>query len=296
MTFLEKAKYKFHTANVVEKLIAINLLIFVLMYVLQAIAFLFNYDQNFISEWFSFSKDPDDLFYKPWSIVTYAFLHAGLWHILGNMLILYYAGTYFITYFTPKKLLTFYFLGAIVGALVYMLSYNFFPAFAGTGRSYLIGASAGVMAILVGIATKVPHLGVRLLIIGTIKLWHIAAFFVILDIIRIPTGNAGGFLAHLGGAFLGYFYVKQLEKGNDIGKWWENFMDWFANLFTTQKKKPFKTIHRNKKQASSTVSSARDKTAKQKKIDGILDKISKSGYDSLSKEEKDFLFKSGKDN
>ncbi|PKP26127.1 MAG: rhomboid family intramembrane serine protease [Bacteroidetes bacterium HGW-Bacteroidetes-2] len=295
MTFLEQAKYKYHTANVLEKLIAINVIVFVLMYVFQAIAFLFKFQENFILDWLVFSKDPEDLLFKPWSIVTYAFLHSGILHLLGNMLILYYAGTYFITYFTQKKILNFYFLGAIVGALVYLLSYNFFPAFAGTGRSYLLGASAGVMAVLVGIATKVPNLGIRLLFIGTIKLWYIAAFFVVLDIIRIPTENAGGFLAHLGGSFFGYFYVKQLDKGNDIGKWWENFMDWFVNLFTSRKEKPFRNVHRNKTQTSSKTPTADYKAINQKKIDTILDKISKSGYDSLSKDEKDFLFKSGKE-
>jgi hypothetical protein len=186
-----------------------------------------------------------------------------------------------------------------------MLSYNLFPAFQSTGRSYLIGASAGVMAVLVGIATYIPNMRVRLLLIGSIKFWYIAAFLVALDVIQIPMSNAGGHLAHLGGATLGYVYTKQLQKGNDIGSWFEKIMDSFAALFKpTERKAKMKTVYRkttNKKSATttaqrkSTFSGKLDKDEKQKQIDAILDKISKSGYDSLSKSEKDFLFKAGKE-
>ncbi|MCR9183536.1 MAG: rhomboid family intramembrane serine protease [Flavobacteriaceae bacterium] len=298
MNTLEQAKYKFKMANVVEKLIVVNVVVFVLMYLFQVVFFLFEMPFNTIEEWLVFSKDPEDLLYKPWSIITYAFLHQGIFHIFFNMLILYYFGNYFLTYFTPKRLLNFYFLGAIAGALVYLLSYNFFPVFSGVGRSYMLGASASVMAILVGIATKVPNLGVRLILIGTVKLWQIAAVFIVLDLVRMPLGNAGGHLAHLGGALLGYLYVKQLDKGNDIGAWWESLSDWFVGLFSSSsKKKPFRTVHRNTSSRKTTPKSRKpsgqDKGDKQKKIDTILDKISKSGYDSLSKDEKDFLFKSG---
>jgi membrane associated rhomboid family serine protease len=292
MNTFEQAKYKFRMANVVEKLIVVNVLTFVLIYLFQVVFFLFEMPLNTISDWLVFSKDPEDLLYKPWSIITYAFLHQGLFHIFFNMLILFYFGNYFLTYFTPKRLLNFYFMGAIAGALVYLLSYNFFPVFSGVGRSYMLGASASVMAVLVGIATKVPNLGVRLILIGTVKLWQIAAVFVVLDLVRMPMGNAGGHLAHLGGAILGYVYVKQLDKGNDIGAWWESLSDWFVGLFSSSKKKPFRTVHRTSTTRKSQPKK-QDKGEKQKKIDIILDKISKSGYDSLSKEEKDFLFKSG---
>lgn len=189
-----------------------------------------------------------------------------------------------------------------MGALVYMLSYNLFPAFEATGRSYLIGASAGVMAVLVGIATYIPNMRVRLLLIGSIKFWYIAAFLVALDVIQIPMGNAGGHLAHLGGAALGYTYTKQLQKGNDIGSWFEKIMDSFAAMFQpTERKAKMKTVYRKTSDKKSTSgprkssSKKLDKDEKQKQIDAILDKISKSGYDSLSKSEKDFLFKAGKE-
>ncbi|HSP11843.1 MAG TPA: rhomboid family intramembrane serine protease [Salegentibacter sp.] len=298
----DKFKYKLQTATVVEKLIAINVLVFVLVYLFKTIAFLFQIPSDFFMEWFVFPKEIGEFIFKPWSIITYAFLHSGIWHILSNMLILYFSGIYFLNYFSPKRLLNYFFLGVIVGALVYMLSYNLFPAFEATGRSYLVGASAGVMAVLVGIATYIPNMRVRLLLIGSIKFWYIAAFLVLLDLVQIPMGNAGGHLAHLGGALLGYFYTTQLQKGNDIGAWFEKIMDGIASLFSSssERKPKMKTVYRKEKDSSasktrSSTSERMNKDEKQKRIDNILDKISKSGYDSLSKEEKDFLFKAGKE-
>ena len=138
----DNIKYKLQTASVTEKLIAVNVIVFVLFFLFRTIAFLFQLPGDFLLGWFVFPADPAEFLYKPWSIITYAFLHSGIWHILSNMLILYYAGVYFLNYFSPKKLLNFYFLGAISGALIFMLSYNLFPAFTGAGKSYLLGASA----------------------------------------------------------------------------------------------------------------------------------------------------------
>lgn len=295
-------RYKLKTATVTEKLIVINVLVFVLFFLFKTIAFLFQLPSDFLLEWFVFPKEPVEFLFKPWSIITYAFLHSGIWHILSNMLILYYAGIYFLNYFSPKKLLNFYFLGAIFGALVYMASYNLFPAFQGLGRSYLLGASAAVMAVLIGIATHIPHMRIRLILIGSIKFWWIAAFFVILDVVQIPINNPGGHLAHLGGAAFGYIYAKQLGKGNNIASGFEKMMDWFGSLFSGSKparKSNLKTVHRRKTTAGSTSSFStrqRNKKEEQEKIDAILDKISKSGYDSLTKQEKDYLFNAGKDN
>ncbi|UJH92933.1 rhomboid family intramembrane serine protease [Antarcticibacterium sp. 1MA-6-2] len=296
----DKFRYKLQTATVVEKLIALNVLIFILFFFAKTIAFLFQWPSDFLLEWFVFPKEPGEYILKPWSIITYSFLHSGIWHILSNMLILYYAGIYFLTYFSPKKLLTFYFMGVIIGALIYMLSYNLFPAFQGTGKSYLMGASAGVMAVLVGIATHVPNLKIRLLILGSIKFWYIAAFLVLLDVIQIPISNSGGHLAHLGGALFGYIYASQLGRGNDIAGGFEKAIGAFLSLFDSGKKNKstMRTVYR--KPAQSPTSTARatrfSKSEKQEKIDAILDKISKSGYDSLTKQEKDFLFQVSKEN
>ncbi|MDT0642862.1 rhomboid family intramembrane serine protease [Zunongwangia sp. F363] len=301
----DRLRYKIQTATVTEKLIAINVIVFVLFFLFRTIAYLFQLPSDFLLQWFVFPKELSEFIIKPWSIITYSFLHGGIWHILGNMLILYYSGIYFLNYFSPKRLLNYYFLGVIVGALVYMLSYNLFPAFQGMGSSYLIGASAGVMAVVIGIATHIPNMRVRLLILGSIKFWWIAAFLVAVDVIQIPMGNAGGHLAHLGGAALGYLYTTQLQRGNDIGSWFEKIMDGIAGVFKPRERKAkMKTVHRDRNRTATrktssnsgrSVNRSMNKDEKQKRIDAILDKISKSGYDSLNKAEKDFLFQAGKD-
>ncbi len=300
MTTKEQILYKFKTANMLEKLIGLNVIMFILTYVFRAVFFLMDYSSNPFLDWLVFPKNFTDFILQPWSVVSYAFLHAGFLHILFNMIILHFGGQQFLTLYSGKRLLNYYLLGAIVGAFVYMLSYNLFPAFAGVGQSYLIGASAAVMAVFIGIATKLPDMTVRLFLLGNLKLWWIAAFFVLMDVVQLPFGNAGGHLAHLGGAGIGYLYTKQLDKGYDIGAWIEQVIDFFQNIFVSKPKKHsktksnMKTVYKNKSYPSGSSSTA-SKTEKQKRIDEILDKISKSGYDSLSKEEKDFLFNAGKD-
>ncbi|MBZ9787971.1 rhomboid family intramembrane serine protease [Psychroflexus sp. CAK57W] len=293
MDWKQKITYKYNTADTLEKLIGINVILFILTFVFRTLGFLFQIPADFFVEWLVFPKSLLEFAYKPWTIFTYAFMHSGIFHILSNMLILYFSGKFFLTYFSGKRMLNLYFLGAICGALIYALSYNLLPAFSGTGKSYLIGASASVMAILVAVATQAPNLQVKLVFLGSLKLWWIAAFLVVLDVVQIPMSNPGGHLAHLGGAGIGYLYTTQLNKGNDIGSWLQSFTDWFAEFFQPKTKKShMKTVHKNSKNKKSASPS---RTDNQKKIDKILDKISKSGYDSLSKEEKDFLFKAGKD-
>ena len=297
-------RYKLSTATISEKLIGVNVAVFILFFFFRTLAFLFNLPDGFLLEWFVFPKELGEYLMKPWSIITYAFLHSGIWHILSNMLILYFSGIYFLNYFSGKKLLNFYFLGAIFGALVYMLSYNLFPAFQGLGRSYLLGASAAVMSVLVGIATHIPHMRVRLILIGSIKFWWIAAFLVVLDVIQIPISNPGGHLAHLGGAAFGYVYASQLARGNDFASGFEKLIDRIGSLFggssssSSSRRSNLKTVHRKKSTTgtSSYSSPRRNKREEQERIDAILDKIGKSGYDSLTKQEKDYLFNAGKDN
>ncbi|WP_394907242.1 rhomboid family intramembrane serine protease [uncultured Mesonia sp.] len=298
MDWRDQLRVKYKTANVVEKLIALNIGVFVLQFLFQTLAFLFQFSGNFFVNWFSFPTQIESWLYKPWSVISYAFLHAGFFHLLFNMIVLHFAGRFFLTFFAPKKLLNYYFLGAISGALLFALSYNLFPVFSNLGNVPLIGASAAVMAILIGVATQAPQMQIRLLLIGNVKLWHIAVVFVVLDVIRIPFGNAGGHIAHLGGALLGYAYTKQLNKGNDIGLWFEKIFDavagWFSSA-SSSKKTPFKKVYRNPRNTYTAKAKQASKTDKQKKIDAILDKISENGYESLSKEEKDFLFKVGKE-
>ena len=284
-------KYQFARLSIAEKLIAIN----VAVYILNAlIVFLIDLPTYAIVKWFELPKDFFNFIQQPWSLVTYSFFHGSFWHLFWNMILLYFSGRIFLNLFGPRKFTNVYFLGVMVGGLTFLLSYNIFPALMGI-QTALIGASAGVTAVLIFICSYIPNQEVRLFFFN-VKLWYIGAFFVLLDLVQIPiSGNAGGHLAHLGGALLGYVYARQLVKGNDIGEGFSKFLDGLRNMFKKKEKKaPLRTVYR--KSASSQKSKADyDKEAKQRKIDGILDKISKSGYESLSKAEKDFLFKAGKE-
>ncbi|MCQ0110096.1 rhomboid family protein [Zhouia amylolytica] len=288
MSITKDIQYKFKTLSIAEKLIAINVAIFILN---ALFVFLMQQRQDVIVQWFQLPKSFSDFILQPWSIVSYAFFHAGFMHIFWNMILLYFTGRIFLNLFKPRMFLNVYFLGTITGGLLFLLSYNLFPAFSGINTA-LIGASAAVMAVLIFICTYMPYQEVRVIFFN-IKLWHLGAFFVLLDLIQIPMGNAGGHIAHLGGALLGFVYAKKLGEGKDIGSGFEKGVDSMVNFFKRSKKSPLKTVHKNKSAAQnkSTIS----KNEYQRKIDEILDKISKSGYDSLTKEEKDFLFRAGKE-
>ena len=290
--------YQYKTANIVVKLIVINVLVWIGFMLLE---WMLNSGSIF-SQWFSLPTDLSRLLIQPWSLLTYAFLHGGFWHIFWNMLILYWFGQIVLNLFTEKRFLTIYLLGALAGGVLFVLAYNLFPVLI-TSSAYLVGASAAVRAIMIFIAAYTPNTEVRVIFFN-VKLWHIGVFVVLTDLIQIPSsGNAGGLLAHVGGAIFGYVYAQQLSKGNDIGLWWERLADGVVNLFKSKpksaKKANMKTVYKN--QASVQKSTYRSgsrvsKNEQQAQIDAILDKISKSGYDSLSKAEKDFLFKAGKDN
>tara|TARA_R110002049_G_scaffold269195_3_gene446017 strand:+ start:4598 stop:5470 length:873 start_codon:yes stop_codon:yes gene_type:complete len=282
-------KYQFQRLNVAEKLIAVNVAIFLVTSILTV---LFKLPSLVI--WFELPKDFFAFITQPWSLVTYSFFHSGFGHIFWNMLMLYFFGKTFLNLFNAKRFLNVYFLGVIAGGLLFLVGYNVFPALIDINAA-LIGASAGVTAILIFVCAYLPNQTVRVLIVD-MKLWHIGVIVVLMDLFRLSTGqNVGGILAHLGGAVLGYAYAKQLTKGKDIGEGFGKFMDSVVNLFNKEKKAPMKTVYRSKTPKSKVAAKTdRNKAEKQHKIDAILDKISKSGYESLTKEEKDFLFIAGK--
>ena len=276
--------------SIVLKIIVINTLIFLIVYLGS---FFFKLPPSIFVSWFVLPTSFLEIVLQPWSFVTYAFLHAGFWHLFWNMYLLYWFGLFTLNLFTSKRFLTIYLLGAINGGLFYVLAYNFFPVFNNIS-SNLMGASAAVLAIVIFIATYTPEAMVRIFTFR-IKLWQIGLVMVLLDLLQLPSsGNAGGLIAHMGGAIFGYVYAIQLKKGNDIGIWFENLIDTLVNLFKSNKHKHFKQVHKTKQTA--TKNTKRNPTNNhQIKIDLILDKIGKSGYDSLTKAEKDFLFKAGKD-
>lgn len=281
MSIIEDIKRRYITGNIVEKLILINIGVFLL----TIIAGLFNNypgEINFIADWFALDDNLDGLFAKPWAIISYGFLHAGFIHILFNCIALYFIGNLFTQYFTQKQLLNFYLLGTLFGGIIYIFSQSFFPLFSGK-TSYLVGASAGISAIFIGIATYIPNYELKIRFIGYVKMWQLAAVWIGLDIIGLVGANAGGNFAHLGGALFGFFYVNKASN-KEI-----NIFDKFISLFKTKMKSPLKTVHKSKAKSNNTNTSLN-----QQQVDKILDKISKSGYDTLSKAEKEFLFKQGR--
>jgi len=276
LTIINDIKHAYHNANAVEKIIYLNVFFFLLTVLFTA----------FSLQWLALPADFDSFLSKPWTLITYAFIHERLFHVLSNLLVLYYIGNLFLDFYSKKQFLNCYFSAIIAGAMAFLLNYYFTSK---TGAP-LGGASAAVTAIFVALATKIPRYAIRLRFIGSVELWVMAAIWVVLSILQLATGDNGGAIAHLGGALFGFIYAKQMEKGNDIGKWIESIVNFFANAFSTKKSGPLKTVYKSGKRSTSEEISK----TKQRKINDILDKISKSGYESLSQEEKDFLFRSGK--
>jgi hypothetical protein len=191
----------------------------------------------------------------------------------------------FLTFFTQKQFLGLYLLSAIFAGLAFVLGYYFLNL-----NSTLVGASAAVMAILVAATTYQPLMHIRLFLIGTIKLWHLTAVILLLDAMQVMTDNTGGHIAHLAGAFFGFVYIKLLINGTDLSILVSRVLDFFVNLFQPSKKTPFRKVHVNpKKPSSKTASKIVIKDKHHQQIDEILDKISQSGYDALTAEEKEFL-------
>ncbi|CAM1363153.1 Membrane associated serine protease, rhomboid family [Tenacibaculum sediminilitoris] len=285
MNILENLKYRLKNAGIVEQLIYGNLAVFLLVHLANVFNFFFKSKTNFLVKWFALPANFDEFLTKPWTIITYGFLHTNFLHILLNLIALFYIGHLFKQYFTSKQLLNFYLLGTLFGGIIFIASYNFFPVFSSDiDVSILLGASAGISAIFIGIATYIPNYELKFPLIGFVKLWVVACIWVAVDIIQIPAGNAGGHLAHIGGALLGFFYVRNASNKE------LNIFSFINKLFTKKEKK-LKTVYNS---GNKTPKNSVDKTRNQTEIDAILDKISKSGYDTLSKSEKEFLFKQGK--
>ena len=280
--------YKFKTLNIANKLIVINIAVFLLFFIAS---FLFNTSNEVLMQWFVLPEEPIEVLKQPWSLFTYSFLHGGFMHILFNMIWLNFFSKFILNLFSEKRFLTVYLSGALYGGLLFVTAYNVFPVFQ-SKAGYLLGASASVSALMVFAATYSPNISFRFFMV-TIKLWQLAVGLFLLDLFRLGSGtNPGGMLSHIGGAVFGYLYAVQLAKGNDIGLWFEKIVASLANLFKTRKNTPFRKVHKTPKNTSKKKTTS-VKDERQIKIDGILDKIGKSGYESLTKQEKDFLFKAG---
>lgn len=279
-------KYKvFQSGDSSYLYIGINTIIFVALALINLPVFLSGngglvYD-GFIREYAGFPAMISKLPERFYTILTYQFFHEGFFHLLFNMLWLYWMGRIFLDFLKPRQFHFIYLTGGFAGALVYLLAYNIFPVFAAataSGEATIIGASASVMAIVVATATLVPDYSIRLLLFGDVKLKYLAIAYVLMDLIGLGSGNAGGNFAHLGGALLGFTYIKVLKSGTD-----------WSSLF---KRKPKLKVVKNNAAGGNAKKNA--PVVDQKEIDAILDKISKTGYDKLTREEKETLFKASK--
>lgn len=285
-------KNEFAKGNYLIKVLLILVGVFLLQTIVGVVSALTQTDLNYFLEKYTYlPSNIVDFAFRPWTLFTYMFFHVGFRHILINGIILFFSGRIFVDFLNEKRFLGTFILGGLAGGLLFILSYNVFPLFEGT-KPPLVGASAGVMAIVIATAAYAPNMPVRLFFILEVKLWHVAAIFLILDLVNLPISNPGGHIAHLGGAAMGYIIVKQLAKGKD---WSMGFFEYMQSATRWLERKPkLKTVHKTKAQRATQTKASAPKSSDQERLDQILEKIQKSGYEKLSKEEKEFLFKFGK--
>ncbi|MDO9580092.1 MAG: rhomboid family intramembrane serine protease [Bacteroidales bacterium] len=288
MSIWDDIKKTFRNGNNLSRLIYVNIAVFILITIVAVIGFLINNPviSSTSLDLFSVPASFKSLLLRPWTLITYMFVHKDILHILFNMLWLYWFGKIFLEYLDQRKLVSVYLLGGINGAIVYILSFNIFPAFTGVvAESMAIGASASVMAIVIAIAVYVPDYTIQLLLLGRVKIKYMALAIFVLTSVMDFSVNSGGKLAHIGGALFGYLYSINLKQGRDIGKGFNKIIDFLVTLFKPKPK--LKVTHRK---AATDYEYNKIKTEHQSRINSILDKISKGGYDSLTKEEKETLF------
>ena len=270
--------------NGLIKIILINIIVFVSISVVQVVltvSRLSTFFTLFINK-LMLPASLGTFILQPWSIITYFFLHMSFMHILWNMLFLYWFGKIINDNIGNNALISLYVLGGIIGGLFYMAVYNIVPYYGErVSDSLMLGASAGVFSVVVGSATLMPNYTFYLLLIGPVRIKYIALFYVLLSFFDVAGTNAGGEIAHLGGAFIGYIYIRRLQNGVNIGEGIINFINFFS-----EKKE-------NKEKKKENIQKETEETT-QDEVDKILDKISESGYSSLTSKEKERLFNASK--
>lgn len=292
MSLFNNLRNSYRRANAAVRLIYINMIIYLGIQFFMILMKLFTLNGEFIVPYLALPSEPGMLLLRPWTLITYMFLHQDFFHILFNMVALYWFGKLFLMYFNGKQLMTLYLFGGIVGGLVYIVSFNVFPLFEQLSEmSILMGASGSIMAIIVATALYSPDMEMRMLLLGTVKLKYIALAVVLISFFGITSSNAGGEIAHLGGALFGYFFIVSLRRGKDYTRGFSQLLDSISNLFKPRRlkvKKP--SSGRKMTDEEYNMNKAKDMVD----IDRILDKIKASGYGSLTAAEKQKLFEQGK--
>lgn len=292
MSIQSELLQSFKRGNSLTKLIYINLIVFLLVNLYHIVCRLILFDGGLVLGYIAMPANPTDFLHKPWTLLTYMFVHQGFLHVLFNVINLYWFGKLFLTYFNQKQLVGLYILGGIFGGLFYLLAFNLFPYFQTVAtQSLLLGASASALAIMTGVAAYNPNMEIPLMFIGNIKIKYIAVVFFFLSLFSVVGENAGGNLAHLGGIAVGYLFALRMKKGKDLTKGLNRMIDFFVDLFS---RKPKMKVTRGAKLPVSDYEWNANKAQENKAIDEILDKIKKSGYDSLTADEKKRLFDQSK--
>lgn len=293
-TIITELKEKYQKGNICLQLIYINVTVFVLVTVCGVLLQLFNYSLDGGLSWLELPASFSRFIIQPWTLLTYMFMHAGFFHILFNMLWLYWFGKMFLLFFSAKHLRGVYLLGGICGGLLYMTVYNIFPYFQYMIEgSFLLGASASVLAIVAATAYREPNYPISLLLLGTVRLKYLALIVIGMDLFFITSSNAGGHISHLGGALAGLWFAASLNKGRDITAWINRTLDTFTEFFSPRTRKPKMKIHYGGNRQKDYDYNARKKSQFDE-IDRILDKLKKSGYESLTADEKKSLFDASK--
>lgn len=273
----------FRSGNPLYVLIAINIVVFLGLGVLSLVRVLGITDAplaDYVLSWLQLPASVSGWLRRPWTIATYMFTQQGLFHVLFNMLWLFWLGIIFLDFLKKRQFTFVYLAGGLAGGVLYLLAFNLVPVFrADAFRTVLIGSSAGVSAVVFATATLLPDYTIRLLFFGNVKLKYLAVVFIALDILAIGGLNAGGSIAHIGGALLGFVYIKRLQSGHD----------WSRMLGRERKKRKLRVVRNDAPAAKEE-----PLVPNQEVIDRILDKISQSGYESLTKAEKEALFKASK--
>lgn len=293
-SFISDLKSRFHRGDINLQLIYINVGVFVVTTLVSVFLRLFNIGG---ASWMNFMTLPasiPEFLKQPWSLLSYMFLHADPLHLLFNMLWLYWFGQLFLSFFSARHFRGLYLLGGICGGLFYMLALNVFPYF--TPYIYistLLGASASVLAIVVATAVREPEYRVNFMFIGTVRLKYVALFMVVTDLLFVTSGNGGGHIAHLGGALAGWWFAWSLRKGKDVTKWINGVLDGCSGVWSKlSSKKPKMKVSKGGRAADYDYNARKKQQSEE--IDRILDKLKKSGYGSLTTEEKKRLFDASK--
>jgi membrane associated rhomboid family serine protease len=290
MSIVGDIKSFFKNGDGLSRLIFVNIAVFVVLLIISVVEQFSGRSirlEEYPNIYLSSTSNLELLARRPWTIITHMFAHIEVGHFLFNLVTLFTVGKLFRHFLGSKRLVANYILGGLAGFLVYLICYNVFPGL--NANSSILGASAAVMSLIITIGMVKPNYSIKLFGVFEMKLIWLCGILVFVDLISLQKGfNSGGHLGHLGGALYGFLYARNYNQGKNMASWFENLLSRISSLFNGKKRSDLHAVHKRPKTDEQFNV---EKASRQKRIDQILDKISRAGYESLTKEEKDFLFK-----